>query len=141
MMRTKAKLVLASCGVTMMVAVGISIAGLYTYHHDASLRGHQVTGLAPLTIGTLPDQRLLGVADLPVRLQVPCLETCSGVPNKIVANVAHDDAVPQTTVFNLPNKNGAHDNGHSPLDDPTKVLMSMGPSNPAVLRGTPAFLR
>lgn len=136
MMRTKAKLVLASCGAAMMVAVGISVAGLYTYHHDANLHGQSAAGSAPLTIGTLPDQQLLGVADSTAGLQDICIDDCG---SKATVAAAHD-AVSPAIVFAVPSVT-AHDNGNSPFDDPTKALSDMGSNNPAVLRGLPAFLR
>lgn len=121
-MRTKLKLVLMSFGVTMLVTVGLSVMTFYTYHQGASLHKVSATGPAASTLS-------------PLATQNPAIAETT--------TFAQSQAEPASaTPVTQPSKaSGQHDNGHSPFDDPTKVITNVGPNNPALLKSLPAFLR
>ena len=113
-----------SFGVTMLVTVGLSVVTFYTYHQGADLHKGTAVGPSPTTLS-------------PLATHNPAIaETTT-----IAAPQPQPQPAPTGQAAQSPKVNGHHDNGNSPFDDPTKVITNMGPSNSALLKSLPAFLR
>ncbi len=122
-MKTKFKLVIMSFGVTMLVTIGLAVVSLYTYHQGANLRKTTAAGPAPTTLNSLATHNP-GIAET----------TTVAAPSTTQPDAVQPSQAPQAS-------SEQHDQGKSPFDNPTKVMTNMGPNNPALLKGLPAFLR
>lgn len=111
-----------SFGVTLLVAVGLSVVTLYTYHQNANLHKPTAVGPSAASLDAV-STRNPGIVDA----------TTMHPADEPVQSTGSQGAQP-------PKPNGQHDNGNSPFDNPNKVITNMGPDNPALLKAKPAFL-